>query len=118
MSYINRYNFKIFRIGIALVFLYFGYINITSPESFSGLVPDWVTFIAEAEKLVQIHGIVEIVLGLMLAFGYYTRLVATLLLLNLLHITYLVGILSASGVRDLGICFALFYIATKKDWGN
>ncbi len=96
----------VLRIGIGFVFLYFGWSGVTEPETWAGLVPAWTHVIASPEMLVRIHGIVELVGGIMLIFGFFTGYVAGILFLNLLHTVFLLSSPQII-VRDMGILSGL-----------
>ncbi len=96
----------VLRIGIGFVFLYFGWSGVTEPETWAGLVPAWTHVIASPEMLVRIHGIVELVGGIMLIFGLFTGYVAGILFLNLLHTVFLLSSPQII-VRDMGILSGL-----------
>jgi uncharacterized membrane protein YphA (DoxX/SURF4 family) len=107
---------KVLRIGIALVFLWFGVNQILSQDLWVGYVPDFVQsltsawFGMSATTLVVINGAFEVVFGLCLLFGIYIRLSATLLALHMAGIVFSVG-WSATGARDFGIAVATIAIA-------
>jgi uncharacterized membrane protein YphA (DoxX/SURF4 family) len=101
------------RIGIALVFLYFGFSQIMSPDSWADLIPEFLTStIITANNFVMINGILEITLGIFLILGLYTRISALLLSLHLFGIAYTFG-LSPTGMRDFGLAVATLVIFIK-----
>lgn len=85
LKQLEPYAGTVLRIGLAFVFMWFGWSGISNTEMWVGLVPAWTNVIASPETLVLIHGIFELVFGLLLFVGLGTRVVAFLLLLNLLH---------------------------------
>ncbi len=96
----------VLRVGLGFVFAYFGWSGITEPENWAGLVPDWIISIASPETLVRIHGIFELIGGVLLVMGVRLGIVSGLLFLNLLHTVFLLS----SGpiiVRDVGILSGL-----------
>lgn len=96
----------VLRIGIGFVFLYFGWSGVTQPDMWAGMVPEWTNAIATPETLVRIHGVFELVGGLLLIAGLWIGIVSGLLFLNLLHTVFLL----TSGpiiVRDIGILTGL-----------
>ncbi len=95
----------ILRIGLGAVFLWFGWSALTSTDMWIRLVPAWVSFIGTPEALVKAHGVFEIVFGLLLILGVYGRLVAAILMFNLLHTVFLVS--GPTMIRDIGLTIAL-----------
>lgn len=74
-------------------------------------VPDWVVSLApSAEFVVYANGILEIIFGLALLVGFYTRLSAYILAFHIAGITLSIGLI-ATGVRDFGLTMATFAIA-------
>ncbi len=106
LSNLEPYAGVVLRIGLAFVFLWFGWSGINNTEMWVGMVPEWTSVIASPETLVLLHGIFELVFGLLLFIGVGTRIVALLLLLNLLHTITLLswGPIMA---RDITIATAL-----------
>lgn len=101
----------ILRIGIALVFLWFGTQQIVNPNQWIGYIPQGMIDLLSlnALKLVYLNGLIEIVFGSALLLGYFTRISSLLLALHMLHITYIVGF-DAVGVRDFGLSIATIAI--------
>lgn len=99
----------ILRISMSLVFLYFGFQQILSPNAWTGFVPDFVTSLVSpiltANNIVMMNGILEITLGIFLIIGIYTRFSAIILSLHLLGIAASVGF-SPIGARDFGLAMA------------
>ena len=100
------------RVGIAVVFLWFGYQGTSNPAQFTGLVPEWAASIVAAETLVRAHGIFELAFGLLLLIGVGARVSAALLLLSLINTIVLLPY-GAIMVRDIGIAFALVSIVLQ-----
>jgi len=101
------------RVGLAFVFIWFGWSGLTNPTMWVGLVPAWTAMFGSAYNLVLIHGAFELILGLTLLFGFYTRLSAALLLLSLLQTLTILG-WGAVMVRDIGLTLALLSIVLAK----
>ncbi len=101
----------ILRIGISLVFLWFGSQQLLNTNSWISFIPDWVVNISHlsAQTLVHFNGAFEIVFGICLLFGYFTRITALLLALHMLDITFTVGYTSI-GIRDFGLSIATLSI--------
>lgn len=100
----------VLRISLALVFLYFGFQQVLSPDNWTSYIPEFLTsVIITANNLVVLNGIVELTLGTFLLIGLYTNLSSLILGLHLLGITLSIG-LNAVGVRDFGLTIATFVI--------
>ncbi len=110
----NKYSHlgpAILRIGMALVFLYFGTSQLMSAAKWIGFVPHFVTAMVggNAVLLVHINGIFELIAGLCLLVGFQVRTVALLLGLHLIGIAGSIG-WSPLGVRDYGLAIATLSI--------
>lgn len=94
----------VLRVGIALVFLWFGYNQVSDPSLWVGVIPTWYTdtLNVSATTLVLLNGWFEIVFGSLLLLGIFTRVSALLLSLHMLHVTFTVGY-NGIGVRDFGL---------------
>ncbi len=102
------------RIGLGIVAIYFGFFNIIDPGNYSDYVPAMMTDYVEANVIMQINGIVEIILGLFLLGGLYRAIVAILVGLHLLGIAALVWPADIA-VRDFGLAIMAFAIACMHD---
>ena len=91
----------VLRFGLVFLFLWFGISQVTSPESWTSWVPEWGNAILGlgAVKIVLINGWLEIIGGVLLALGLWTRWIALALSLHLFFIAYEVGY-NDIGVRD------------------
>lgn len=101
----------VLRIGVALVFLWFGTQQLLHTAMWIGLIPKSIISMSglTAETLVHFNGAFEIVFGFCLLIGFFTRTAALLLALHILDITYVVGY-GATGVRDFGLSIATISI--------
>lgn len=107
---IPKYSKPILRIGIALVFLHFGFSQISSPDNWANYVPDFLTGkIVGATNIVVMNGIVEVTLALFLITGLYTKFSAGILTMHMIPIIIFVGA-SSIAVRDFGIFIAIFVV--------
>lgn len=104
MNTLKPYAPVIIRIGMGAVFLWFGFDQFIHTSDWLAYVPQSISDMLHigAATLVHINGAFEIIFGLALTLGFYTRLAAFLLALHLLDITCIVGY-SALGVRDFGL---------------
>jgi uncharacterized membrane protein YphA (DoxX/SURF4 family) len=114
---INSENGKIIlRISLALVFLWFGINQVYSQSEWVGFIPDFLSEIINPNLLVLINGSFEIILGIALITGFYTRLSALLLSLHLFGIALSIGY-NPIAIRDLGLALAtlsIFFNGTDK----
>lgn len=101
----------VLRVGLALVFLWFGSQQLLETERWTGFVPEAIVAMSglSAELLVRANGVFEIIFGSLLLLGFQTRIVALLLALHMFQITGTVGY-SAIGVRDFGLSVATLAI--------
>ena len=111
------------RIGISLVFLWFGLHELTDAASFVGWLPDFITnphgMMMGGMQMMHVNftplrfvygnGIFEVVFGLLLLLGLFTRVSAFLLGIHLLGIAFSIGY-NEIGVRDFGLTLATFSI--------
>ncbi|HVT74904.1 MAG TPA: DoxX family protein, partial [Candidatus Paceibacterota bacterium] len=102
------------RIGMALLFLWFGTNQFIDTAAWTAYVPQWVVDASpvSVEALVHINGAIEIIFGTALLLGFFTRIAGFILALHMVHIATLVGY-NATGVRDFGLA-----IATIAVWLN
>ncbi len=99
------------RLAMSAVLMWFGVSQLTNPNMWLGVVPTWATAIGpNAETIILLNGIFEVVASLLLAIGLFVRPVAALVGLHLLVITSHFGA-TAVGVRDFGLSFATFAVA-------
>lgn len=108
----------VLRIGLSLVFLWFSYSQLTNPEMWTRLVPEYAVSLSgmTATTLVYANGIFELVFGLLLLAGLFVRVAALLLALHLVGIINSLGY-GSMGVRDFGLClatFAVFFFGNDK----
>jgi uncharacterized membrane protein YphA (DoxX/SURF4 family) len=94
----------ILRIGLSMVFLWFGTQQLHNPSAWVSLIPSWVTGLSglKADIIVMSNGSFEVVFGIALIIGLYTRVTSFLLAFHMLSIVWAVGY-SATGVRDFGL---------------
>jgi uncharacterized membrane protein YphA (DoxX/SURF4 family) len=110
----------ILRLGLAIVFLYFGISQILDQSKWIYLVPDrfFIFYINEVlkSKLVFINGIFDLIIALSLISGRFIRIFSILGFIHLLSITIFSLGFEPSGIRDLGLAFAmlsLFFLCSK-----
>lgn len=100
---------NLLRLGLAFVFLWFGFSQLMDSLKWVTIVPQWaVDFIhLPPAMIVMANGLFEIVLGSLLALGFFVRIISFVLALHLLVIAFDFGF-TATGVRDLGLVVATF----------
>jgi len=106
----KNYANPLMRISIALVFVYFGFKQISSPESWISYIPEFLSgAILNANNLVIINGIFELTLAGFLILGIYVRVSSLILSLHLFFITLSIGF-NPTGIRDFGLAVATLTI--------
>jgi len=118
----NKENLGIYilRFGLSIVFLYFGISQILDQSRWIYLVPDrfFNFYINEVlkSKLVFVNGIFDIVVALSLLSGIFLKIFSILGFIHLISITIFSLGFTPSGIRDLGLAFAvlaLFFLSHK-----
>ncbi len=100
---------KVLRIGLALVFLWFGISQILTPFNFVGYLPSFILNFTPGEVVVRLNGILETLLALLLIFKKYVRLVSAILALHLVTIILSLGY-NEIAVRDFGLLLAMIAV--------
>lgn len=87
------------RIGLGVEFVVFGYGKLTDVASWIGFIPPWMSPLLPMPvvTLLQVIGIIELALGVLLLAGLWVRVIAALSALHLL------GVLVALGYNDLAV---------------
>jgi len=107
---LERYAKPLLRITMSLVFLYFGYQQLTDTASWIGFVPNYVLFIGiSAETLVMGNALLELTLGTLLLLGLFTYITSLVLAIHLFFIAFSLGV-SDLGVRDFGLTISTFVV--------
>lgn len=96
------------RLSLSLLFLWFGVSQLIDQESFVSYVPSWVPI--DIFTAVMLNGIMEIVLGVLLAIGFFTRISAVLLAVHLVGIAISLGY-NDLAMRDWALAFATVSVA-------
>jgi uncharacterized membrane protein YphA (DoxX/SURF4 family) len=105
----SKYSNSILRIGIGLVFLYFGLNQIFNSESFIGYLPNWVLLNGISNSLIILTGIFNLIVSISFLLGYKLRIFAILASLHLFFVIISIGYVD-SAVRDFGILIATIVI--------
>jgi uncharacterized membrane protein YphA (DoxX/SURF4 family) len=97
----------VLRLGLAGVYIWFGFSQLANPTMWTSLVPAWASgFLGLGTMtIIYMNGIFEVIAGGLLAFGVGVRPVSGLLFVHLLVITSHLGV-GPIGVRDFGLSFA------------
>jgi putative oxidoreductase len=106
----NKYSTLSLRVGLSIVLFWFAFSQFTNATQWSGLVPSYTSFIS-ATTVVYLNASLEVIMGTLLLFGLFTRVVAGIFTLHLIPIILTLGINSPSGIRDIGILFATLSLA-------
>jgi|SRR3989344_2877458 len=111
VSSLSSYAPVVLRAGLVILFLWFGLSQVSAPGDWVSWVPEWTSaFGVSASTIVLLNGAFEVVLGALLAVGFYTRVAALLLSIHLLFIAYEVGY-NDVGVRDFVLAIATLSLA-------
>lgn len=102
---IREYAPIVLRIGMALVFLWFGLNQIFDTENFIGYLPDFLLNSPNPGTYVLLNGIAETILGILLLAGLFIKPVSFLLALHLLIISISMGYNDIM-IRDIGLTLA------------
>ena len=106
----KEYSPLVLRIGIGIVFLWFGLTNIFNPQTLIGYLPKFVqTLPIEPLSILLITGIFEVVFAIFLIIGLFTRLSSLLLFLHLVIVIIGIGYNDVA-VRDFGLALATLAI--------
>lgn len=102
----------VLRFGLAGVYLFFGFSQIFDGVSWVGVVPAWAVSLSHLSPamLVLGNGVMEVVLGTLLALGYFVTPVAAILSIHLFVIASGFGF-AATGIRDYGLALATAALA-------
>ena len=115
----EKIGLTVLRLGMAAVYLYFGFSQIFDGINWVSLVPMWASDLVHLPPAMIVlgNGLFEIVLGTLLAAGVLVRPVAVILAIHLVVIASGFGF-TPLGVRDYGLSLATLAIALltpKKD---
>lgn len=96
----------VLRIGLSLVFLWFGLQQVQQASMWVSYLPDWTSVLpVSPTSFVLLNGWFEIVFGVLLISGLFIRIASLLLGLHLLGIAFSLGY-SAIAIRDFGLAVA------------
>lgn len=97
----------ILRLGLAIVFLWFGFSQLFDGINWVSWVPEWAVNLLNIPPamIVLLNGSFEVVAGALLALNIYTRWVALALAIHLFVLVIEIG-LTPIGMRDFGLMMA------------
>jgi putative oxidoreductase len=100
------------RLSMAGVYLFFGFSQLFDGVNWVGYVPEWASNLVHLPPamLVLGNGLFEVVLGTLLAAGFFIRPIAILLAIHLFVIATSFGF-TPIGARDFGLALATLSIA-------
>ncbi len=109
---LQKYAPVVLRLGLAILYLWFGVSEITNTGAWTTWVPAWATAMTglSAETIVQLNAAFEILAGALLAIGLLTRWIALALGLHMVLLVFEIGF-NAIGMRDFAIMMATFALA-------
>ena len=99
-----KYPQLILRIGLGVVFFYFGIMKFFNPVFWTSFIPVYIENLLpiSINLFLYIQGLVEVIIGLALIFGFYTRLFSFLTASILFVIMVSLGFNDVT-VRDFGL---------------
>lgn len=96
----------VLRVVLSLVFLYFAFAQFTNTNSWIGFVPEGVLIGGlTARTVVLMNAFLELIFGVLLLIGLFTRVSALILSLHLFGIAFSLG-WNDLAVRDFGLACA------------
>lgn len=93
---IQEYAIPLLRYALALLFVTFGIEQLARPDYWIGYLPSWAAGLP-AETLILMNGTLDLLLGLLLALGIGTRIVAGIAFLHM------AGTAASLGYNDVAI---------------
>jgi uncharacterized membrane protein YphA (DoxX/SURF4 family) len=109
--FIELYAPTLLRYGMAAVILWFSFAQFSHTSLWTAYIPDSIVSMTRlsAVALVYLNATFELIFGILLVFGWQTRVVALLLAVHLFDIMYVVGY-GEIGVRDFGLAVGTLVI--------
>jgi uncharacterized membrane protein YphA (DoxX/SURF4 family) len=101
----------VLRIGMAVIILWFSIQQFLHNSVWVAYIPESITNLTglQVSQLVFLNAVFELVFGLAILFGFYTRFASLLLAIHLFDIMWVVGY-GATGVRDLGLAIGTLVV--------
>jgi len=119
----TRYSFLALRIGLAIVFLWFGIDKFFHPDYWLGTwMPEWILNVVgvvgiSASQLIYVVGIFEILIALSMVTSVFMRIFSLLGMIILLIVFVSSGFENVL-VRDLGLVCALLAVVLWPEKGS
>ena len=115
----QKFGIHLLRLGLAAVFLWFGFSQLIDSLRWVSIVPEWAVNLLHIPPamIVMANGLFEVVVASILAMGFFVRTASFVLALHLILIAFDFGF-TATGIRDIGLviaAFALSFIYTKEE---
>lgn len=103
----REWGLHVLRLGLATVFLWFGFSQLMDGINWVSWVPEWAVSLLHLPPaiIVLLNGLFEVALGTLLAINVWVRFVTLALCLHLFVITIEIGV-TPVGVRDFGLTMA------------
>jgi len=103
--------FLVLRLGLGFVFIWFAFAQFGSPAKWVSFLPSFLSSsTAFATSFILMNALFELVAGVLIILGAWTRLAGVLLALHLFGIAFTIG-MTAVGVRDIGLAVATLALA-------
>jgi len=111
IDFLEFYAPALLRYGMAAVILWFSFAQFSNASLWTAYIPDSIVSMTgiNATILVYLNATFELIFGVLLVFGWQTRIVALLLAAHLFDIMYVVGY-GEIGVRDFGLAMGTLVI--------
>lgn len=105
----DEWGVLILRLGLASLFLWFGFSQLIDSVNWVSWVPEWAVNLLHISPamIVLLNGAFEVIAGALLAINLFTRWAALALGLHLVVLVIDIG-LTPIGVRDFAIMMATF----------
>ena len=105
----KKYSTLILRLGLGIVVLWFSINQFMNPDSWTRLVPEYISFLNPATAI-YINATIELIIGILLILGLFTRIAALIFSLHLIPIIVSLGY-GPTAVRDFGLSLASLSLA-------
>lgn len=94
------------------MFLWFGFSQLIDTLRWVDIVPVWAVDLLHIPPamIVMANGLLEVVLGSLIALGFFVRISSTILAIHLFVIAWDFGF-NATGIRDIGLALATSALA-------
>lgn len=110
----SRLSYHILRIGLAITFLWIGFLIFMEPEVWGGFLQPWVVELLPVSVKVAMTGtaLLDVLIGVLLLLNFYTWLAAGVGALHLVIVLITSGFNSVT-VRDIGLLAASAALALE-----